>query len=230
MEENRKGLCTNFDKPCTKAVSKQIIEVPLTADFICPECESDLFEIKDKRRISTKKIGLIALLFVVLGSLTWGIIVIFSGHNTQQQSNKTDLLSRISDNKSTNAPEMNKNQPETNGMVPKKNEAETSKSNDSKAKNEDLLTANSIEEYFSKIADNSIEYSKKDNLKREIIRKYFADGNSLIVEIGANNTEVNHTEIKDYVEVLSQQYYKIKIIKKEVNSNQKITKLFIKEI
>lgn len=91
------------------------------------------------------------------------------------------------------------------------------------------LPASSLEEYFAKIADKSIPYNDKDKLKSEVISKYFADEAAMVTEIGINDTEVKHTMIRDYVEVLSQQYYTVKIVRKEMNTNNKITKLYIKE-
>lgn len=41
----RYGRCTNFDGPCPKYESGDLIEVPDGADFVCPECEYDLMEV-----------------------------------------------------------------------------------------------------------------------------------------------------------------------------------------
>lgn len=88
----------------------------------------------------------------------------------------------------------------------------------------------SLEEYFKKIADKSITYNRKGDLKKEIITKYFENENAQVVEKGDNGTEVSRTSIKDYVEVLSLQYYKIKILDKETNDSKKITTLYIREL
>ena len=50
MDENRKGICTNLGN-CKNADSKLPIEVPITADFICPECDRELMEIIPKKTI-----------------------------------------------------------------------------------------------------------------------------------------------------------------------------------
>ncbi len=92
------------------------------------------------------------------------------------------------------------------------------------------MTANSIEEYFQKIADESIPDANKEDLKKAIISNYFSDDEVFVIDMGKNNTEVGHTSIKEYVDALIILHTKIKILKKEVNSNQKITKLYIKEL
>ena len=92
------------------------------------------------------------------------------------------------------------------------------------------ITANSLEEYFEKIGDSKIPYSNKENLKNEIIAKYFADGDVLVIEKGANNTEVNRVAIRNYVEQLSQLHNKISVLDKKMDGNNKITTLYIKEL
>jgi hypothetical protein len=237
--ENRKGKCTNIGV-CEKANSEevQVITDPF-AELICsnPLCGLPLEEIKEgktkkKGNFPVKKIINIGVPILVIGLIIWGGIALFSGKSEQNEKSKSDLLSKINNMDNSETP-VNTNQPSTteNSTTENTPATETTKNTTPEKKSDPYsLTANSLEEYFQKIADSSIPYNKKDNLKREIISKYFADEKTMVVEIGANNTEVGHTEIKDYVEELSQQYYKIKIINKETNSGQKITKLFIKEL
>jgi hypothetical protein len=93
-----------------------------------------------------------------------------------------------------------------------------------------VLTANSLEEYFEKIATDSITYGFKGNLKEQVISKYFESDNSIVIELGENGTEVGRTNIKDYVDELSLQHYKIRIVNKKTNNNEKITILYIEEL
>lgn len=230
MDENRKGICTNIGNDCKNADSKLPLEVSLTADFICPECGRELLEIKGPTPIRWKKILLFTISPLVIGLLIFGGIYLFSDKGESQKS-KTDLLNKIDSlgkptthiNKPPSSTENTSNPPTPVTEIPK-TDTHAEKSN---AYN---LTANSIEEYFQKIADESIPYGNKKDLKKAIISNYFSDDEVWVVDMGKNNTEVGHTSIKEYVDVLSLQYTKIVILKKEVNSNQKITKLYIKEL
>ena len=69
MEMTRKGNCLNFNN-CSKADRKEIIEVGITEDFICPECESELIDIPAKKSGSKK--GLVIIGAVVLLALVGG--------------------------------------------------------------------------------------------------------------------------------------------------------------
>lgn len=44
----RRGRCTNFGNNCPIADSNKVVEVDITEDFVCPECQSDLTEIVKK--------------------------------------------------------------------------------------------------------------------------------------------------------------------------------------
>ena len=52
----------------------------------------------------------------------------------------------------------------------------------------------------------------------------------MVIELGENGTEVGRTNIKDYVDELSLQHYKIRIVNKNTNNNDKITTLYIEEL
>lgn len=229
MDEHRKGICTNIGN-CKNADSKLPIDVALTADFICPECERELLEIKGPTPIPWKKILLFTFLLLILGLLIFGGIYLFSDKGEPQKS-KTDLLNKINslDQAATHVNKQPISTENTSNPPPPVREIPKAAAHDEKS-NPNNLTANSIEEYFQKIADESIPYANKKDLKKAIISKYFSDDEALVIDMGKNNTEVGHTSIKDYVDVLSQQYYKIQILKKEFNSDKKITKLFIKEL
>ena len=68
MSKNGKryGVCENFDN-CSNAKSRKVIELDELDDFICPECHSELHEIKKKDGINPKLIIIIAALVVLLG-------------------------------------------------------------------------------------------------------------------------------------------------------------------
>jgi len=87
----------------------------------------------------------------------------------------------------------------------------------------EIITANSLKEYFQKIGDQSISYNRKENLKAGIIEKYFAGENSIVVTIGINGTEVDHQEVKDFIEDLSQRNLNFEVLDKKTDDNQKIT-------
>ena len=71
MEENRKGICTNVGNNCKNADSKLTIEVPVTADFICPECERELMEIKPRKPFPLKKFLILSCLLIFLALLNF---------------------------------------------------------------------------------------------------------------------------------------------------------------
>ena len=62
----RKGSCTNFGN-CTVADSKQIVEVPETANFICPTCSKQLAEVGG--RGSRPVVPIVITLAVVVAAL-----------------------------------------------------------------------------------------------------------------------------------------------------------------
>ena len=68
MSKNGKryGVCENFDN-CSNAKSRKVIELDELDDFICPECHSELHEIKKEGGIKPKLIIIIAALVVLLG-------------------------------------------------------------------------------------------------------------------------------------------------------------------
>ena len=51
MNTKRAGKCINFGN-CTKADNKEIIELEITEDFLCPECNSELQAEFQKRKDS----------------------------------------------------------------------------------------------------------------------------------------------------------------------------------
>jgi len=66
METKRRGICTNFGN-CKNADSKLPIEVRVTEDFICPECNRDLTELVEKKFLKNlKKKYFIAFLIIIL--------------------------------------------------------------------------------------------------------------------------------------------------------------------
>ncbi len=73
----KKGKCTNFGNNCSKADSKEIIELDITEDFKCPECGQELMELKgkDTKKGPNKNIIIIAVAAVIL--LGGGIAAFF---------------------------------------------------------------------------------------------------------------------------------------------------------
>lgn len=68
MSKNGKryGVCENFDN-CNNAKNRKVIELDELDDFVCPECHSELHEIKKEGGIKPKLIVIIAALVVLLG-------------------------------------------------------------------------------------------------------------------------------------------------------------------
>jgi hypothetical protein len=94
-----------------------------------------------------------------------------------------------------------------------------------------FIIANSLEESLKQIADKNIPYKKRKLLQVETIKKYFESGNSLVVEKGdSSNTDINHLNIKDFLKDLGLRNYKIEIVEKKFNSDNKITILYIKQL
>jgi hypothetical protein len=82
---------------------------------------------------------------------------------------------------------------------------------------------------FQKIGDSKIPYSEKDALKNQLIENYFKNDAAQVIEIGKNNTEVDHTTIKDFLEELSQQNYSIEILEVIPKSQKKIKTIKIRQ-
>jgi len=67
----RKGKCMNFGN-CNKANTKEIIEVNIGEDFICPECEGPLIDILGKKPFPVWIIIVIAIILVLCGGVYFG--------------------------------------------------------------------------------------------------------------------------------------------------------------
>lgn len=77
MEAKNKGICKNFGN-CKNADNKLPIEVDISADFVCPECEQDLVAI-EKKSLPIKKMSFLIGGLAVLGIIVWLVISLFSG-------------------------------------------------------------------------------------------------------------------------------------------------------
>ena len=69
----RYGRCTNFDLPCPKYVSEEIIDVAEGADFVCPECGRDLVTAKSKGQLPWKKIAAGAAILLLVSGGAYGV-------------------------------------------------------------------------------------------------------------------------------------------------------------
>lgn len=67
MDIKKKGLCINFGN-CKNADNKLPVEVDVSADFICPECERDLVEIPERKwwKEGYNKFAIVAVVFFVV--------------------------------------------------------------------------------------------------------------------------------------------------------------------
>jgi len=93
MDMTRKGSCINFGN-CSKADLKETIELGVTEDFVCPECDSELTEMVGKSKGGKKKmpliIGGVALVLVLAGG---GLIYALSGDETDEFEDLAALAS-----------------------------------------------------------------------------------------------------------------------------------------
>ncbi len=82
MDMTRKGSCINFGN-CSKADLKETIEIGVTEDFLCPECDSELTEVAGKSKGGKKKpliIGGAVLALLLAGG---GLIFALSGDESE---------------------------------------------------------------------------------------------------------------------------------------------------
>lgn len=76
MSTKRTGKCINFGN-CAKADRQEIIELDITEDFVCPECNSDLEEELSKNSGGGPKKGLIIGIIVAVLLLGGGAAAFF---------------------------------------------------------------------------------------------------------------------------------------------------------
>jgi len=65
--DNRKGKCINFGNDCPIADHKQVVELTVTEDFVCPECGSNLIEEVKPKPFPVIPIIIAAVLLVGIG-------------------------------------------------------------------------------------------------------------------------------------------------------------------
>lgn len=91
MEMTRRGSCINFGN-CSKADLKETIELGVTEDFVCPECESELTEIVGKKGSGGKKLPLvIGGVVLVLALVGGGLFFALSGNEADEEFDYTEL-------------------------------------------------------------------------------------------------------------------------------------------
>ena len=76
MDTKRKGFCTNFGN-CKNADNKIPVEVDISADFVCTECNRDLIELNEKKfwkKYNKKYIAIGAIILVVAFGVYFGIM------------------------------------------------------------------------------------------------------------------------------------------------------------
>ena len=218
--------CSLLDKPQGNPDFNEM------SDKICPECKQLLELPYQKPAIPIKKVLIFSSIVIVIGLSGWGIISLFTNIKSKEIGPTTkDIPSITNKEKTDNVPVNTVNVSKAESDPTVNNNPKIAQPEKSPKQNvtSNLIPENTLEEYFQKIADESIEYGKKSTMKKEIIFKFFSGETALVIQMGKNNTEVGHTPINDYVEELSHQFTKTKIIKKEFNSSQKIIKLYIQE-
>ncbi len=68
----KKGRCLNIGN-CNKANTKEIIEVNIGEDFICPECGGELVEVKPKKSVLPYIVGGVVVVALVVVGLMFGL-------------------------------------------------------------------------------------------------------------------------------------------------------------
>ena len=222
MEENRKGLCNNFGN-CSNADSKSIVEVPIAADFICPICERELLEVKDKKRvISPKLIGIGVLVLALVGG-GYGIYYYKKAKavvtiTTQVVDGIKNAIDSASSN--TSAAPIKENDPAPPTSTPATSTSTTSH----------VITATSLEEGFEKLRDLTIDANARVTYSDKFITQYFVNKNTPVVELGANGTQIgNQYTIQDIVDKTLTGNCAVVVERKEENQN-KISKLFVRVV
>ena len=229
MEQNRKGLCTNFNN-CKNADSKIPIELSISADFVCPECGRDLMPINEHRKVPVQTILLIGIPILVICSV---LFYFFKIRNTVSEGKV--LISKI-DTAVSNVTKANPNTPPVQSTPPPTEKQATTPTveehkpvdnpkqpdGNNSGSHQKLL---SVQEYFTKLGSSSTQ--NKAALKSELL-SLFASPNVPVIKMNDGQPTSDGTVIGDYVESVSAHNKKVTVISKEP-SNGKISKINVSE-
>jgi len=93
----RKGQCINFGN-CPKADAKEVIEVNMGDEFICPECDGGLIEIQPKRSGFPPAVKWALIIAGIIVALGGGFLVVrsFVFNNTEETVNKLPDIPPVS--------------------------------------------------------------------------------------------------------------------------------------
>lgn len=187
MDITRKGKCTNFAN-CTNADSNLVIELPVTADFICPECEKDLEEILVHTRKPIKK-GVFAISSIILIGLILLLVIRHkAASETPADSANTSERQNVA---KENLPEGNA-QPTPPQRPPVDAEESHAEGGNTQTGSNSTATRASIhpvhdepykpvvnlsnlEKYLGQLTGKSITLKQKDDLKPEILKLFASD-------------------------------------------------------
>jgi len=85
MDTKIKGYCINFNNNCRNADNKLPVEVDISADFVCPECQRDLIPIGENSKRWKKQIIIFSGL-ALLTIIVWLIVLFFSNTKKPEDS------------------------------------------------------------------------------------------------------------------------------------------------
>ena len=90
---NKKGRCLNIGN-CPKANTKEIIEVGIGEDFVCPECGVQLVEVKETN-VLPYVIGGVVVAALVVAGIVWGPQAINSFKTEEKTVVEPDTVEQV---------------------------------------------------------------------------------------------------------------------------------------
>lgn len=90
---NKKGRCLNIGN-CPKANTKEIIEVGIGEDFVCPECGGQLVEVKETN-VLPYVIGGVVVAALVVAGIVWGPQAINSFKTEEKTVVEPDTVEQV---------------------------------------------------------------------------------------------------------------------------------------
>lgn len=92
---NKKGRCLNIGN-CPKANTKEIIEVGIGEDFVCPECGGQLVEVKETN-VLPYVIGGVVVAALVVAGIVWGPQAINSFKTEEKTVVEPDTVEQVTE-------------------------------------------------------------------------------------------------------------------------------------
>jgi hypothetical protein len=228
MELKRKGICKNFGN-CRNADNKIIVEVDLTADFICPEedCGQDLVPI-EKKVFPLKKTLIPVSIIAFIALIIWGTIS-FNTWRKEKINMALEIAERVIKEIPKNSDSILDNNPISQVSIPaskeksveqsvpavnKKSEANELDTNES-ATGE--LIANTLEDGLQKIGDTTYSQSQRKGLFSKMLARF--ENTEVPVKVLMNNNEYEYFTIEKYLNRILIQGINHISVKQELKNN-----------